>query len=180
MKGIVFNLLEEVVSRNHSEDTWDDILEAAELEGAYTSLGNYPDEDLGKLVGAASSALEKPTEEIVRWFGTKVLPLLAERYPNFFEEHKCARSFLLSLNGIHHTEVCKIYPNADVPDFTFHPSSDDVLVMEYNSHRQMCAFAEGLIRGAAAYFGEQVAIEQPRCLLRGERSVHIPYYLPQR
>ena len=53
MKGVVFNLLEEVVSSEFGEDTWDGLIDAAEVEGAYTSLGSYDDGDLGSLVGAA-------------------------------------------------------------------------------------------------------------------------------
>ncbi|MBN3851729.1 heme NO-binding protein, partial [Paraburkholderia sp. Ac-20342] len=37
MKGIVFNLLEELVRREHGEDAWDDLLDAAHVQGAYTS-----------------------------------------------------------------------------------------------------------------------------------------------
>src|SRR4029450_10824779 len=54
MKGVVFNLLEEVVRRRHGEDTWDALLDQAGLAGSYTSLGSYPDEDMSKLVLAAS------------------------------------------------------------------------------------------------------------------------------
>src|SRR5438874_2247890 len=43
MKGVVFNLLEEIVVREHGEETWDLLLERAGLGGVYTSLGNYPD-----------------------------------------------------------------------------------------------------------------------------------------
>ncbi|MGH6680112.1 MAG: hypothetical protein ACREDL_14570 [Bradyrhizobium sp.] len=34
MKGITFNLLEEVVSSGHGETVWDEILDRANLEGA--------------------------------------------------------------------------------------------------------------------------------------------------
>ena len=40
---VVFNLLEEIVVREHGEETWDLLLERAGLGGVYTSLGNYPD-----------------------------------------------------------------------------------------------------------------------------------------
>ena len=43
MKGVVFNLLEQLVARDFGEDTWDALLDASGLEGAYTSLGSYPD-----------------------------------------------------------------------------------------------------------------------------------------
>ena len=57
MKGIIFNLVEEVVTAAYGEDTWDSLLDEAGLDGSYTSLGSYPDEDLFQLVGAASKAL---------------------------------------------------------------------------------------------------------------------------
>lgn len=168
MKGIVFNLLEEVVSHEHGEDAWDDLLSAAEVGGGYTSLGEYPDEDMLALVGAASAALGKPPDEVFRWFGRSALPLLAERYPEFFGPHDSARSFLLTLNDIIHPEVRKLYPGADVPVFDFDASSDDVLLMGYASSRHLCSLGEGLIEGAADHYGETATIRQPACMKRGD------------
>lgn len=168
MKGVVFNLLEEVVTREYGEDVWDDLLEAAGLEGAYTSLGGYPDGDLISLVGAASSALNLPADDVVRWFGRNALPLLASGHPRFFTPHDSTRPFVLTLNEIIHPEVRKLYPGADVPVFDFDASSDEVLVMGYASPRQLCSFAEGLIEGAAAHYGQTVSIEQPHCMKRGD------------
>ncbi len=173
MKGIVFNLLEEVVRRDYGEDTWDALLEAAELDGVYTSLGSYADEELIKLVGAASKALDTPPDEVIRWFGRNAIPLLAERYPLFFEPHTTTRSFILTLNDIIHPEVRKIYPGAQVPVFEFDTSSDGVVQMTYYSERKLCALAEGMIEGAAALFGEQVRLEHPKCMLRGDESCQL-------
>lgn len=170
VKGIVFNLLEELVSREYGEEAWDVLLESAEVDGSYTSLGSYPDEDLMKLVSSASSQLDMSPDEVVRWFGANALPLLAGSYPQFFEPHTSARSFLLTLNDIIHPEVRKLYPGADVPVFDFDTSSDDVLVMGYESPRRMCAFAEGLIEGAAAHYGEAPLISQPKCMNRGDEK----------
>ncbi|MGH7899350.1 MAG: heme NO-binding domain-containing protein [Candidatus Binatia bacterium] len=168
MKGIVFNLLEEVVRREHGEDVWDRLLEAAHLDGVYTSLGNYHDEELLKLVEVASAALHIPADAVVRWFGRSALPLLAEKYPAFFKPHESTRSFLLTLNTIIHPEVRRIYPGADVPIFDFDSSASEVLVLGYSSRRKLCAFGEGLIAGAAAHYGETAGIEQPLCMNRGD------------
>lgn len=168
MKGIVFNLLEQVVTRDYGENTWDDLLSSADLTGAYTSLGSYPDEDLGRLVGAASEALNVPAQALIRWFGREALPALAQAYPGFFAVHTDTRSFLLTLNDIIHPEDRKLYPGADVPDFDFVLLPDGGLRMGYESHRKLCAFAEGLIEGAAAHFAEVVAIAQPSCMVRGD------------
>jgi hypothetical protein len=170
MKGIVFNLLEDIVSDEYDADVWDALLEEAGLDGVYTSLGSYPDHDLMRLVGAASQSLEMSPADVVRWFGRSALPLLAKKYPEFFEPHECARSFLLTLNNIIHPEVRKLYPGADVPVFDYDTSSEELLVMGYASSRKMCAFAEGLIEGAASHYGEEAAIEQPECMTRGDEK----------
>jgi heme-NO-binding protein len=168
MKGIVFNLLEDAVTRASGEDAWDDLLEAAGLDGSYTSLGNYPDRHLTDLVQAASAATGAPSQEIVRWFGREALPALAAAYPGFFDPHENVRAFLHTLNDIIHPEVRKLYPGADVPTFGFATAEDGTVTMRYGSPRQLCAFAQGLIEGAAAHYGQTVSIEQPRCMLRGD------------
>jgi hypothetical protein len=168
MKGVVFNLLEETVSREFGEDVWDDLLEAAELDGAYTSLGSYPDRDLFRLVDAASAALDRSQDDVIRWFGASALPLLANQYPHLFEPHSSTRAFMLTLNDIIHPEVRKLYPGADVPVFDFDTSSDEVLALGYASPRKLCAFAEGLIEGAAPHYGETPEIKQPMCMNRGD------------
>ena len=170
MKGIVFNLLEQLVSRDYGEDTWDDLLDQAGLDGAYTSLGSYDDADLFRLVGAASESLGVPPDDLVRWFGHNALPLFADSYPQFFTPHTSARTFVLTLNDIIHPEVRKLYPGADVPEFDFEQVQhhDRPLRMGYRSQRRMCSFAEGLIEGAAEHYGETTDIRQPSCMKRGD------------
>jgi hypothetical protein len=170
MKGIIYNLLEQVVTEQHGEETWDKLLADADLEGAYTSLGSYPDEELLALVGAASAALDIPPDDIVRWFGRAALAKLAVRYPDFFAAHETTRPFLLTLNDIIHPEVRKLYPGADVPEFDFDDSSPDALSMGYQSARKLCSLAEGLIEGAADHFGETVSIDQTTCMKRGDEK----------
>jgi len=168
MKGVVFNLLEAVVRRDYGEDTWEAILEAADADGAYVPLGNYPDDEMMRLVGAASAALKIPADDVVRWFGRNALPLLAQKHPHFFKPHKSTRPFLLTLNDVIHSEVRKLYPGADVPVFTYDTSSSDVLLMHYRSPRKLCSLAEGFIEGAAAHFDEVVSLDQPECMKRGD------------
>ena len=168
MKGVVFNMLEELVTRDHGEETWDDLLDEAGLEGAYTSLGSYDDADLMKLVGAASVALDAPADDIVRWFGREALPAFAVRYPDFFTPHHSARSFLLTVNKIIHPQVRNLYPGADVPEFDFEDEPGNPLRMGYRSKRRLCAFAEGLIEGSATHYGQSVVIEQPECMKQGD------------
>jgi hypothetical protein len=169
MKGIIFNLLEDVVISHHGEDTWDKLLTATALDGAYTSLGSYPDEQIQKLVGAASQTFGMTPFEVLRWFGQRAIPLLFERYPGFFSTPSSTRPFLLSVNGIIHPEVRKIYPGADVPTFEFWDQPDGGLMMGYVSPRRLCALAQGFIEGAAIHYGETVILEHRECMHKGDK-----------
>jgi hypothetical protein len=171
MKGIIFNLLEEVVTITSGEKAWDGILDSAGAVGAYTSLGNYPDEEFVRLLGAVSRQSGKSDREAMKWFGRLAMPFLARRYPEFFTAHNGMRSFLLSLNDVIHAEVRKLYPGAEVPAFEFETPSGaaahDTLIIHYRSKRRMCQLAEGFIAGASDHFGEQVVVAQPSCMLDG-------------
>jgi hypothetical protein len=168
MKGIIFQLLEQVVDEEYGEDTWETVLDRTGLDGAYTSLASYPDEDFSRLVDAASFALHESPQSIVRWFGRKAFPRLAAKYPHFMTPHRTTIPFLLTLNDIIHPEVRKIYPDADVPEFDFVTPDDRTLVIGYTSQRRLCALAEGFIEGAAAHYGDLVTIRQEACMNQGD------------
>jgi hypothetical protein len=170
MKGIIFNLAEEVLTHAHGDETWDNILGRAGVEGAYTSLGSYPDEELFALVRAASEITGIDEATVVRQLGEGAIPLLAQRYPLFFTPHTTTRAFVLTVNEIIHPEVRKLYPGADAPDFDFDTSDADVLVLGYRSTRRLCALAEGFIAGAAAHYGEVADMEQVECMHDGAAS----------
>lgn len=173
MKGIVFNLLGDLVTSRYGAETWDTLLDHAAVDGAYTSLGNYSDTELTKLVAAAATALNQPPESIVRWFGREALPVLAAQYPHFFSPHRDTRAFLLTLNGIIHPEVRKLYPGAETPEFEFTSETDGALTMVYRSSRRLCSFAEGLIEGAAAHYGQEIRIDHAACMHRGDSACHL-------
>jgi len=167
MKGIVFNLLQEVVCKEYGDDTWDQLLDDAGLDGSYTSLGSYADAEVVALVNAAAAALNLSAQDVLRWFGRRAMPLLAERYPAFFSPHNEARSFILTLNNIIHPEVEKLYPGATTPVFDFESVEGDRLIVGYKSARKLCALAEGFMAGAADHFHEQTEIEHPACMHHG-------------
>lgn len=167
MKGIVFNLLEDAVAGAYGDAAWDRFLDEAGLDGAYTSLGSYDDAEIFALVRVAARTLGMPEDDVLRWFGQQAMPLLARRFPAFFANHADTRAFLLTLNGIIHPEVCKLYPGASTPLFDFDTSLADVLRIGYDSPRRLCALAEGFMLGAASHFGERVEIGQSECMHHG-------------
>jgi len=173
MKGIVFNLLEEAITAAHDEAYWDAILQDANLLGSYTSLGNYADAELVRLVEAYALRRGWQPSEVLRWFGPHMIRAFAHRMPGLFAAHSNLRSFLLSLNNLIHPEVRKLYPDAQVPEFEFEEQAHDRLVIRYCSPRRLCALAEGLIVGAAAHYHTPIQLDHPECLHRGHNKCRL-------
>lgn len=174
MKGIIFNLLEDVVTAQLSGSAWDDLLQSAGAEGAYTSLGTYPDAEFDALIEALCIHVSRPTRDVLRWFGRHGIFFLARRYPEFFAGHSHLRPFLLTLNDVIHSEARKLYRDIPTAEFEFETSSNagaaDPLVVRYRSRRRLCHLAEGFICGGADYFCEIVRVRHLQCALEGAES----------
>lgn len=181
MKGVIFNAIEETVRAEQGDDMWDDVLAAAGLRGAWTSLGTYPDEQVDALVAAAGAALDVSRADLLRHLGRRSFEYLAARTPEAMCLFSNARGLLLGLNAVIHPEVRKVYPGADVPVFEVSCETDDCVGLSYRSRRGMCHFAEGLAHGAADHFGETVELSQPRCQHTGSPDCEllVTWVVPQ-
>jgi hypothetical protein len=166
--GIIFNLLEEAVTRHLGAGAWAEMLATVDV-GGYLPFDRYPDDEFFRLLGALPVDSEMNAEDRLRWFGRAAVPLLAERYPLIFAPHRSAESFLLTLNAI-------LHPGGPPADVEAGPLDLEVLevdppgglVLGYRSARRLCALAEGFVTGTADYYGEHVQIQQPRCMLHGD------------
>ena len=169
MRGLVLNLLEEVVQRERGADFWDDIVDEAAVSGAYTALGTYPDSDLLDLASAVARRVGTDTSAVFRHIGLQGFDILARRYPELVETHVDVRSFLSTLNQVTHPIARRLEPGVVVGDFEFETSEPSLGVLElvYRSERGWCDLAEGLILGAARHFLQQVDVEQIACVHRG-------------
>lgn len=179
MKGIIFNLLQDVVSQHHGEDVWDDLIDAAQVDGVYTSAGSYPDEDMTALVNAAGAKLGLSSAEVLRWFGKEAMPHLARLFPGFFGEHVSARTFVLGVNDIIHFEVRKIYVGAECPHFHIREGANGSLSLDYRSTRRLCALGQGFLEGAGAHYGEELDVQHPQCIDRGDARCIFHVHWPQ-
>lgn len=172
MKGIIFNIVEEVVVTKLGPGAWDELLSTTGLPGIYTSLGSYPDAELFQLVAAGAELADAEPSALLRMLGEESIPLLCERYPKFFEDAPNARSFILSLNTIIHPEVRKLYAGAACPHFNF-AETENTITMGYSSPRRLCHLAHGFILGLALHYDETILIEQPTCMHDGAPMCHI-------
>ncbi len=170
MKGVVFNILEDVVTAESGEHGWDDLLDRAGVDAGYTAIGNYADAEFVRLLHARASGTATDPDAELRRFGLAGMRRLVELYPDFFTPHLTTIPFLLTLNDIIHPAVRCLYPGADVPVFDFAPvprRPDGGLVVGYRSRRRLCHLAAGFIEGVASHYGEQVVLGHEQCMHHG-------------
>ncbi len=178
MKGIMFNLLEDVLGEAYGPDAWDDLLTATGASGVYAALGDYPDADFFKLIDTAGSFTNRDREQMLIAFGEAAFARMADRYPAILEGISDSRTFLLSLNRIVQAEVRKLYAGAGCPHFRF-AIAPDMLRIGYSSPRKLCGLAQGLIQGVALYFGEEVEVTHPECAHRGDGACRMEVVWPR-
>jgi hypothetical protein len=168
VKGVIYNLVENVVRSELGDDAWDYVIDESGVSGAYTSLGTYPDSDLTDIAASVAHQVGSDPSSVIRHVGHEGLSILAERYPEFFTPHDDVRSFLMTLNEIIHPEVRRLYPGALVPDFEYRTPEPDVIELVYRSERGRCDLAEGLVLGVGRHYGQRVEVSQPECVHRGD------------
>lgn len=168
MKGVVFNLLNDMVERKYGLEAWDALLSSTGLDGIYVATESYPDAELYALVGAASEMTSIDAADLVREFGRHMIPSFVRQYPVFFRDGMRLKDFLLTIDQVVHVEVSKLFPDAGLPEFRYSDDAPDQLVMLYRSPRKLCGLAEGLIDGAASHFGEQYSLDHQVCMHHGD------------
>lgn len=160
MKGIVFTEFLDFVQAVHDADMVDDIIDDAHLPhgGSFTSVGTYPFTEMQALVVALSLRTKTSAPDLLKLFGDHLCRRFVIKYPEFFTSQTCLFDFLESVDRHIHVEVHKLYPDAELPTFRTSGREEHSLSLDYASCRPLEALAEGMIRAAADYFGEPIAI----------------------
>lgn len=156
MKGMIFTELLDMLEAAHGLSCKDRVLQRAQPAsgGSYTAVGDYGADELLDLVKAISIETGAPTDALLEAFGTYMFGHFTRHYGRFFKRSTSCFDFLGHVESYIHVEVRKLYPEAELPTFTYPESGPDRLVMEYRSPRPLAAFATGLVRAAIAHFGE--------------------------
>lgn len=156
MKGIVFTEFTEMIENDFGLAMLDEIIETSDLpsKGIYTSVGTYSHQEMVTLLAKFSELTNIPVPEALRLFGSRLFNRFFHQYPNFFEHHTTVFPFLESVESHIHTEVLKLYPNAQLPRFICSHVDSKTMIMEYHSDKHLEWLAIGLIEGALKQFGE--------------------------
>lgn len=160
MKGVVFVELLTMAEEAFGESVVDDVLDKADLEhgGSYTTVGNYPCEELIKIVEAFSEHSGLSEEALQRKFGHWMMGFFSTHYQGFFEDKTTSFEMLEAVDQEIHVEVLKLYPDAELPKFDTQRTGDGQLEMVYSSPRPLVSFCHGLIEACVENFNEKAEI----------------------
>lgn len=172
MKGIVFSEFLEMVDDSFGELVTETIIDKAapESQGAYTAVGTYDHMELVRLIAELSKATAVPVKKLVHDYGVHLFGRFTAVYPQFFEGADDAFTFLYGIEDNIHSEVRKLYPDAQLPRIEA-SRSGDALRLEYHSIRCLADLASGLIDGCLNHFGEMDVRVDRRDLPPGDGSV---------
>jgi len=160
VKGIIFTELVDFIERHAGIVVSEEIIERAGLEksGAFTSVGDYPHEEVLKLVTAAAVTLDTRPEDLMRQFGAELFDHLLSSHAKFLgEQPDNVLAFLSNLQTHIHDEVAKLYPNAN-PPFVSTRTEGGKIIVSYESHRPFALIALGLIEGCCAHFDQSLRV----------------------
>ena len=177
MKGVVFDILRDMVEEGYGLEGWNAILEKSGSNGLYISTESYSDDELMGLVAAASDVTGINVNDLVFSFGEYMVQEFHARFPIFFDRSKGLIDFLLSVDRIVHVEVRKLYPDANLPSFNYQKDDNHSLTMIYRSERKLCRLAEGLISGSAKFFKQPYTMTHDPCMHHGADACHLKIVL---
>ena len=175
MQGTVFTTFSNMIIEKMGMEMLDDLIDETHPEsgGIYTAGGNYADSELINMVAALSTKTNIPAGDLVKAFGNYLFETLYCSSPADISQINDLKTFLLSIDGVIHKEVKRLYPQAYLPSFSYNDPGGNTLEIFYQSDRQLCELAEGLIIGAAEHFSQPITLTHPECLHHGDKHCKI-------
>lgn len=170
MHGTIFHELEKYVTTRLGDGAWQRLRSDAGIDPSrvYDVLSSYPDEEVGALVGTASTQTGIAVPALLEDFGEFIAPDLLEMYWGAIAPE------WRTLDVIEHTEttihsIVRIdHKDSSPPYLQAKRTGPTEVVVTYTSQRRLCAVARGITRGIARHFNEVVEIRDERCMHRGD------------
>ncbi|MDP5135616.1 heme NO-binding domain-containing protein [Rheinheimera baltica] len=168
MKGIIFNVLEDMIVEQCGMVVWNDLLKKhAPPERVYISAKSYAETELMAITNDVALMLNMPLQDVVKAFGHYLFNGLASRHVGVIKRFEDFTSLVMGIHDVIHVEVNKLYHEPALPTIISRIISPEQIEVTYRSPRKMCFCAEGLLFGAAQHFGQNITIVHTVCMHNG-------------
>ncbi|MEM8670056.1 MAG: heme NO-binding domain-containing protein [Planctomycetota bacterium] len=160
MKGMIFTEFIDFVEEQFGLDVVDEMIDASGSDGVYTSVGTYAHDEIVQMLLVLSKRTQIEIPELLKVFGRHLFKYLAGSYPAVIGDTRDGFTLLSQIDNHIHVEVRKLYPDSELPRFTYEMASDDQMTLVYRSERALADLAEGLLFGCFEHFGQNVDINR--------------------
>lgn len=162
MYGIVNKAIENLITENYGELTWQAVKDRSGVDiDFFISNEPYDDEITFLLANAAAIELNTPIDNVFNLFGEWwVLKIGKEKYGGLMEAGgKNLKEFLINL-PVFHNRIMMIYPKLTPPEFKITDVEDSGLKVHYFSSRDgLREFVRGLLSGLGKMYNTPLKIE---------------------
>lgn len=156
---------------------------AAELwqDRVFAPMDSYDDAWFAAQVARLALATGESETEIQRGFGSFAAQnTFVALFPAYYEESADTFGFLLGIEEKIHEVVRATVRGASPPKLNVQALSDIGVLVSYTSERGLCKLLEGLVLGTAAYYGEEITVEELQCMHRGDPGCVFSVQRPER
>ncbi len=174
MKGVVFTEFMTMVEDQFGIDMVDTLIDntAPTSGGAYTAVGTYDYQELVNMVVELSKQVDIEVPTLIKAFGNYLGGVFSTKFSSFFEDADNTIGLLKQIDNHIHVEVRKLYPDAELPVFSFDESDPECFVLHYESSRGFADLAEGLIEATSKYYQESFDISRFDEEVNGKHIAH--------
>ncbi len=170
MHGLIFFYIQKFAeAASHGTTTWASLRSTTTTgDTKYLPSGVYPDADAVQLLDSIAQTIGKPLPDVVERFGEFLAPHLVKVAGAYVEPSWTTLDLIEHTESIIHAMIRKTNPGAAPPVLETVRSAQNELQLVYSSRRRLCRLVVGLIRGMARHYEEDVTVEEPSCMLRGD------------
>jgi hypothetical protein len=170
--GVILEEMRLYVVQEFGEPTWTRVLERSGRPAyhLYELDHAYPDQELGLLAKRTAEVTGKPIPEVLEGFGEAMVPDMFKYYSILVNPRWSFVDFLLGMEPVLHAALHLHAPGALPTKVQATRTGPDTVKVVYDSPLRACAAVRGVIRGAAAHYGVEIAITENYCVLRGDAA----------
>ena len=171
MHGLIVNQLRQYAVQRFGRVAWEEVVTRAGVDlGLATPTIDrvYEDDVVYRVVAAAVAISGVSAHDLLEDFGAFLAPTLLRVYEPMINPRWRTLDVIENTEERIHTAVRMRDSNAGPPYLASERVSPTQVDIIYTSPRRLCAVAEGIPRGLAVKFGEQIVVTQPECMLRGD------------
>ncbi len=168
MHGVIHRELKEFVDERMEDGAWEELRGDAGIEPKlYLPVSHYPDEEFTAVVDAIADRSGADRRDVLENLGRFLAPELLSTFRSHVREGWDVLDLLENLEAIY-DRVGGQDEETDLPTINCDRVVSDMVVLTYESDRELCPLGEGIVDGIAAEYDEPLSVEQDRCLLEGD------------